>query len=250
MNAIILLDSRSRSFLIPLHAGKIRVEGMGVIDTDSIDDNAAGRVVTISGRRFLALKPTISLAMEHIERGPQTISGKDAALIIFYLGIGPGSTVLEAGAGSGSLTLALLHAVGEAGMVFSMDNRHEHLRKARKNVMMTPYSGCWAPVLGDIRRAPVRGNFDACILDIPDPWNALEACSKALCMGSRLASFSPTVNQTERMVEASAAHGLVHYRTFEVIMRNLSVVPGAVRPSFEAPGHTGYISIFTKCERL
>lgn len=244
--SFILVDEKGRRYFVPESEGKVRVRALGVVDAGAASAASPGSAISIAGKRFLILAPTVSDLMNTLERGPQVIMEKDASLIAHFLDIRCGHTVLEIGAGSGSLSLKLLSTVGEKGMVVTVDNRPEHLRVASTNVSRSGIGGAWHPILADGRKFTGASFADAASIDIPDPWNALESAWHALRPGRMLSSYSPTVNQTERTVSQAASSGFRHETSFEVMMRKLEVTEGATRHSFDGPGHTGYISIFRK----
>ena len=246
MGCLMLVDGGGRRYLVPEGNGIIRVLGLGVLDRDILSNIEPGCRVSIAGRKFTLLRPTLSDMMLSIERGPQVITEKDGALIAHFIDLRCGSTVLELGAGSGSLSLLLLHGVGSKGSVVTVDNRLEHLRLAGSNIERFGLGCSWHPVLADARKHLGVSFADAACMDIPDPWNALDACWSALRPGCMLASYSPTVNQIERTVTEAISKSFTHELSFELIMRKISVSPGATRHSFEGPGHTGYVSLFRK----
>lgn len=246
MGCLMLVDGGGRRYFVPEGKGITRVRGLGVVDRDSLSDIEPGHSLAIAGRKFTLLRPTLSDMMLSIERGPQVITEKDGALIAHFIDMHCGSTVLELGAGSGSLSLLLLRGAGPGGSVITVDNRMEHLRLAFSNIERFGFAGSWHPVLSDARKHIGVSFADAACMDIPDPWNALDACWAALKPGCMLASYSPTVNQTERTVTEAISRSFLHEFSFELIMRRINVSPGATRHSFEGPGHTGYMSIFRK----
>lgn len=246
MSCYMLLDSRGRRFFVPDRGGAVRVSGLGVVDAGKLREAGAGRKIEIAGKEFLLLKPTVHDMMQSLERGPQLIMEKDASLIAHYLDVSPGSTVLEIGAGSGSLTLRLLYSAGRDGCVVTLDNRVEHLRIAASNVDRFGLGDSWHPVIADGRKPIGEAFADSVSIDIPDPWNAIGGARDALRPSGMLSSYSPTVNQTERTVLQALQTGFIHELSFEVMLRRIDVSEGATRHSFEGPGHTGYISIFRK----
>lgn len=243
---LMLVDEKGRRYFIPEKAGTVRVKGLGVVDSGKLSAAQIGAIVDVAGKSFRLLKPTLSDMMRSIDRGPQIVMEKDAALITHYLDVSCDSTVLELGAGSGSITLALLRKVGKGGLVVTYDNRWEHLLVAQANVLKFGMALGWMPVFGDGRRHIGSSFADAVFMDIPDPWNALDAGWNALRAGGMLASYSPTVNQTEKMEDYARKMPFMHEITFEVLVRRVESSPGATRHSFEGPGHTGYISVFRK----
>lgn len=244
--AFMLVDEKGRRYFIPERAGAVRVRGLGVVDAAKLSTAGVGSLIEVAGKSFRLFRPTLSDMMRSIERGPQIVTEKDAALIMHFMDVTCGSTVLELGAGSGSMTIALLRNVGDTGLVVSYDNRLGHLSIANSNVRKFGMERCWFPVLGDVRRHLGSAFADSVFMDVPDPWKALDSCWSALRPGGVLASYSPTVNQIENFEVNAREMPFMHEITFEVIVRKLETSPGATRHSFEGPGHTGYISVFRK----
>jgi tRNA (adenine57-N1/adenine58-N1)-methyltransferase len=179
--------------------------------------------------------------MDSLERGPQIIMPKDAATILLKLDLKPGDVVLESGVGSGSLTTALLNAVGADGMVISVELREDFASKARRNVERSPFAQAWDLRIGNILDAPVEGEVDAVVLDMPTPWEALENLETFLRPGGRFCAYIPNINQVEDTVWALRGRGYVEIEALENIQRQLEVHEGGVRPSFVPMGHTGYM---------
>jgi tRNA (adenine57-N1/adenine58-N1)-methyltransferase len=219
----------------------VRVPGLGVIDGSKIVGREDGSAVKLAGKQFWAFRATVVQLMESLERGPQIITPKDAATILFKLDLKPGDAVVESGVGSGSLTTALLNAVGSEGMVVSIELREEFAAKARRNVERSRYVKAWDLRIGDVVGAPVEAEVDAAVLDIPNPWDALPNLGRFLRPGGRFCAFVPNANQVERLVWALRSDGYVEIEALENLQRQLEVHEGGVRPSFESLGHTGYL---------
>ncbi len=232
--------------MVPDGDGLVRVKGLGIVDRGNMSINGYGTNISIAGKSFLLLPPTLDDLLENLSRGPQIIMAKDAAQIVHCLGIHSGSRVIEGGSGSGSLTVALLNAVLPIGEVITVELRADHIRLARENITGFGLQSCWHPVIGDVRKPPAQESADAMVLDIPDPWEALSSAYTILRPGGMLAVYSPTINQTERTVVAAASGSMLHEKSFEVILRRLDISEGASRHSFDTIGHTGYVSVFRK----
>ena len=106
-------------------------------------------------------------------RNAQIIQPHDASYMIFRSGVKAGSVVLEAGAGSGSLSSFILWSIGSSGKLVTVDNNENNLAATRENLLNFYDLSNWNPILGDIRTEKMDGKFDAVFLDIPDPWNAI-----------------------------------------------------------------------------
>ncbi|MBX8635948.1 MAG: hypothetical protein KIS30_03395 [Thermoplasmata archaeon] len=246
MSAFLLLSRDGRRYIVPDGIGLVRVKGLGIVDRNNLSATGYGTNVSIAGKAFLLLPPTLDDLLDGLSRGPQIIMAKDAAQIIHCLSIHSGSRVVEGGSGSGSLTIALLHAVFPLGEVVTVELRTDHIRLARENVTGCGLQSCWRPVIADVRKPLLPDSADAMVLDMPDPWEALHAACITLRPGGMLAVYSPTINQTERTVVSAVDGCLLHEKSFEVILRKLEIASGASRHSFDTLGHTGYVSLFRK----
>ena len=131
---VILLDEEGRRFRVRAERQTLKVKGIGVANLAKLLEASYGDLVDLAGKQYMVVRPTIIDSIETMERKAQIIVPKDAAYIIIHTGIGPGSRVVEAGSGSGALTMALAWAVSPDGKFFSYDNREEHQSVARRNV--------------------------------------------------------------------------------------------------------------------
>lgn len=216
------------------------VGGTGAMNAKRLIGLSYGETIGLGSRVLLVLRPDIRDILGNLERGPQIIIPKDIGSIITELGLSSGMTVIEGGAGSGSLTLALLNAVGPAGQVVTYELREDHLEKARRNVSMSPYNARWEGRLGDISSCDVKG-ADAFVVDVPDPQDAVLTAAGSLRVGGRFCSYIPTVNQLEKVSEKLREAGFIRVRALEVLSRDYSLKKGALRPQTEMLGHTGFM---------
>jgi tRNA (adenine57-N1/adenine58-N1)-methyltransferase len=205
-----------------------------------------GEWITIADRRFVILRPGAVEFMESLERAAQVITAKDAATILFRLDLKCGDVAIEAGVGSGSLTTALLNAVAPNGKVISVEVREDMAGRARKNIMRLPSSNCWDLRLGNIIDIAIDTEADAVILDIPNPWDALDNVERFLRPGGRFCAYLPNTNQVETTVRALRKRGYVDIDIVENIQRAMEVHESGIRPSFEMLGHTGYLTFARK----
>lgn len=218
----------------------------GSIAHDAVIGLEQGSVVKSSnGALFLVLRPLLVDYVMSMPRGPQVIYPKDAAQIVHEGDIFPGARVLEAGAGSGALTLSLLRAVGPAGQVISHEQRADHAEHARRNV-----SGCygqppdnWRLVVSDLADSELPdGSVDRAVLDMLAPWEVLDAVSRLLVAGGVLMVYVATVTQLSRIVEALRAKQCwTEPRAWETLQRGWNVVGLAVRPQHSMRGHTAFL---------
>jgi len=238
---VYLLDGRGKRHWLQLAPGMIKMPGLGVLNGSKLIGLEEGSRISLGEREFVVLRPGAQELMESLDRGPQIILPKDAATIVFKLDLKPGDAVVESGVGSGSLTTALLNAVGSDGMVVSIELREEFAAKAKRNVSRSSFAKAWDLRSGDVTNTPVEAEVDAVVLDMPNPWDALPNVATFLRPGGRFCAYVPNTNQVERLVWALRSEGYVEVEALENLQRQLEVHEGGVRPSFESIGHTGYM---------
>ncbi len=242
---LLLMDSRGRKYLASGSGPMIEVRGVGTFDAARLT-SSVGRSIRIGDRSFLVLEASGPDLQATLQREAQTISSKDLASILFQADVVPGRRVLEAGVGSGGLTVALARAVGSAGRVIGLDLREESLQAARRNLEMAGVADVVELRIADVREGVPERGLDTAILDIPDPWAAIPAVWEALRPCGHLASFSPNMEQVKETAAALRKKPFVDVRTIELIEREMEVRDVGVRPSFAALGHTGYLSFARK----
>jgi tRNA (adenine57-N1/adenine58-N1)-methyltransferase len=240
-----LTDPKGRLHTVTLEPGKQFHTHRGAIEHDELIGAPEGSVVTsTSGTFYLALRPLLVDFVLSMPRGAAVIYPKDAAQIITMGDIYPGATVLEAGAGSGSLTCALLRAVGPTGRVISYENRDDHAAVAVRNVA-TFFGDAppnWDLRLADAASHPAAENVDRVILDMLSPWEPLPAMAAALNPGGVFVGYVATTTQVSRLVEALREHtGFTEPNAWETFMRGWHVVGLAVRPEHRMIGHTAFL---------
>ncbi|TAM91624.1 MAG: tRNA (adenine-N1)-methyltransferase [Jatrophihabitans sp.] len=240
-----LTDPKGRLHTITLQAGKQFHTHRGAIDHDELIGLPDGSVVgSTSGTQYLALRPLLVDFVLSMPRGAAVIYPKDAAQIVTMGDMYPGATVLEAGAGSGSLTCALLRAVGPAGRVISYEVRADHAEVAVRNV--GTFFGAaprnWSLRLADAAEHRPDEPVDRAVLDMLSPWEVLPAVATALQPGGVLMGYVATTTQLSRLVEALRAHGgFTEPQAWETFARGWHVVGLAVRPEHRMIGHTAFL---------
>jgi tRNA (adenine57-N1/adenine58-N1)-methyltransferase len=154
--------------------------------------------------------------------------------------------VLEAGTGSGALTLALLRAVGPEGRVITYEQREEFARRALANIHMR---------LGEVANLTVRlgpveegiaeeGAVDRVLLDLPEPWKLTKLVAAALRPGGIFLSYLPTIIQSHQLSETLQRE--THWalvETFETLLRPWNIEGQSVRPFHRMVAHTGFITV-------
>jgi tRNA (adenine57-N1/adenine58-N1)-methyltransferase len=240
---VILIDKDGKKYKAEATDLTMKIKDLGVVDLGKLLKLEYGDRVTLAGTEVVVLKPAVIDHLDTLERKAQIILPKDAAYIILHCDVHSRSVVVEGGSGSGALTVALAHAVAPDGKVISYDIREEHQVVAKRNVASAGLSDLVQFKIGDVAEAIDEADVDAVVLDIPDPWRVVENASRALRLGGHIATYTPTTNQVEQTVNALREAGFREIEAVELILREMIVTEGGVRPSFDMLGHTGYICI-------
>lgn len=245
-DSLVLMDERGNKILLIVKNEMEKIKGLGVYNPGELIDKIYGEKITIGNRTFVILSPSISDKLSAIERRAQIILPKDGMHIIFHCDIASGDRVVEGGAGSGALSLLLAHFVRPKGKVISYEKRDEFAQVARRNVRNAGLLDHVDFKKGDVTEAIVENDVDAVVLDIPNPWDAVQNALHALKLGGHLASYSPTMNQVQRTQIEMRNHGFIEILTLETLQREIVVGERGVRPSFDMLGHTGYVTFGRK----
>jgi len=195
---------------------------------------------------FVALKPYIRDYVFKMSRRTQIIYPKDIALIIFFGNIQCGSRVVEAGTGTGALTTALATYVKPSGRVYSYEIRKEFIETAVKNLEKAGVLDYVELKNNDVTQVIEEKDLDAVVLDLATPWLVVPHAYSTLKGSGIFISFSPTIDQTVKTVEALKENGFVNIETIECLVREMQTERGKTRPETLMTGHTGYITLARK----
>jgi tRNA (adenine57-N1/adenine58-N1)-methyltransferase catalytic subunit len=238
---ILLVDAKERRYLITLRPSASFHTHVGIVEHDDLIGIPEGSTVLGStGRRFLVVRPTLSDAVLKMPRGAQVIYPKDLGAILIEADIAPGVRVLEAGVGSGALSMALLRAGAE---VIGYELREDFAERARSNVAaMGAGSDRYRVEIRDVYEGITEQGLDRILLDLPEPWQVLPHAAKALRPGGILCAYLPTINQTSQLRAAIDDGGFGLASTLEVLHRTWHIEPRSVRPDHRMVGHTGFLT--------
>ena len=194
---------------------------------------------------FMLLTPSTAEITRTIKRQSQIIFPKDLGLILLKLSIEPGKEVIEAGTGSGALTVALARAVGPDGRVRSYDVRADMQNIARHNLDLVGLSARVTLKTRDIADGFDETDVPALFLDVPNPWDYLAQAHHALRGGGFFGALLPTTNQVALLLTGLQEHSFGMTEVVEVLLRNYKTVAARFRPSDRMVAHTGYL-VFTR----
>ncbi len=240
MREVILLNPRGKKWRVPVGKGLQKVRGVGPVSTDGLD-RLVGRSLQVEGKSYAVLEPSVRDRIETIRRKAQIIGPKDSGYLVFHTDLRAGDIVIEGGAGSGALTIALAHAIVPSGRVISYEVRRDFLDVAQANVEAAGYGEVVRFRRADIAKGLIETEVDAVVLDVPEPWTAIPAAQRALKPSGHLASFSPTVEQMRATVLALRDARFAEVWSAELLERRMEVGRGS-RPAFQMLGHTGYMT--------
>jgi len=240
---ILLYLTQRKTYLIKVEAGKSFHTHKGFIKFDELIGKDYGYGIQSSlGVKFVVLKPLLRDYIMKSVRKTQITYPKDIALIVMFSGIGPGSHVVEAGTGTGALTTALAHCVKPDGRVYSYEIREEFIKAAEKNLKRADLMDFVELRNKDITQGIHESDVDSVILDLAVPWLVVSHAYDALKPCGTIVSFSPTIDQVVKTVEALNENGFVDIESIECLMRSWQVERGKTRPQTLMTGHTGYIT--------
>lgn len=246
----LLIDSKGRQFLLKLEHGRTFQFHNGAVPHDDLIGAPDGSWVTSTGGAdLLLIRPRLADFILKMKRSAQVVYPKDLGPILVYADIGPGMTVLEAGTGSGALTLGLSRAVGPTGRVITVERREDHAAHARKSLQRW-YGEAPANVemrIGDVTEEVAAAQPERIVLDLPEPWAVLEAASEHQPDGGLICAYLPTVPQLQTTVEKARDLGrFAEIEVKEFLMRDWNVSGRSVRPEHSMVGHTGFLIFMRK----
>ena len=248
----LLLDRRGNRYLVTLRPGDRFVFHRGSIAHDEligIEEGAPLR--SSSGLPLVVFRPRLVDFSLDMPRNTAIIYPKDLAVLLMWADVYPGATVLEAGLGSGSLTLALLRAVGERGRVIAYELRADFIEKALRNIrrfMAEPRNLL-------IREHDIYGgvpdpDLDRMILDLPEPWRVVPHASSTLRPGGILAAYTPSILQAQQTVQTLEQDGqFTQIETLETFYRSWHIKGAAVRPVQQMVAQTAFLTFARRVGR-
>lgn len=236
-----MVDAKKRRYLITLKAGLSFHTHVGIVSHDTLIGQPEGSTAySASGRPFVVIRPTLADVVLKMPRGAQVIYPKDLAAILMEADIAPGHRVLEAGVGSGALSMAMLRAGAE---VVGYELREDFANRAMANVAdMVGEDAPYRVELRDIYDGIDERGMDRMVLDLPEPWRVVAHAEEALRPGGLLTCYLPTINQTAQLRQVLAQSRFGMESTLEVLHRTWHIEARSVRPDHRMVGHTGFLT--------
>lgn len=244
-----LTDAKGRLHTITLAPGKQFHTHRGYLQHDELIGSPDGSTVSnTAGFEYLALRPLLSDYVMSMPRGAAVVYPKDAGQIVTFADIFPGAVVVEAGVGSGALSMSLLRAVGETGRLHSFERREDfaEIAKANARVYFGEDHPAWTVTVGDLVEALPQavepGTVDRVVLDMLAPWECLDVVGEALAPGGVLICYVATATQLSKVAEAMRDAGnWTEPSAWESLVRGWHLEGLAVRPEHRMHGHTGFL---------
>ncbi len=238
---VVVIDSKDRRYLVQMAEGGEFHTHAGITLHDAMIGLPEGSTVhSNTGARYTILRPTLAEFVLSMPRGAQVIYPKDLGPILVQADIFPGARVLEAGVGSGALSMTLLRA---GAVVTGYEVRADFTKVARRNVERflgpdQPY----AVHEHDVYEGIDEVDLDRIVLDLPEPWRVLKHAEQALHRGGVLCSYLPTIGQVMALHEGLERSAFGHGHTIEVLERSWHVRGQSVRPDHRMVAHTGFLT--------
>jgi tRNA (adenine57-N1/adenine58-N1)-methyltransferase catalytic subunit len=243
---VLLHDRAGRRYRLVLAAGATYSTHAGSLAHDTLIGQPEGTIATTNlGRRLLALRPTFAEQVVERKRRAQPIYPKDLAAILVHADVSPGDLVVEAGTGTGALTMAVWRAVGPTGRVVSYEARedfHAAALAAVREVLGEVPANLELKV-GDVYEGLAERGADRVLLDLPEPWRAVPGAAAALRPGGMVFAHCPNASQVQRFCdELREQGGFGLLETVEVLERGWTVRGRSLRPSHRMVAHTGFLT--------
>lgn len=241
-DTVLLAAEDGKRTLIRLQQGGEWHTHRGLIRHDDIIGQPLGRMVmTQLGHAFLVLEPSTHDLIRYLKRATQIIFPKDAAYIVQRLNLYPGRRVIEAGTGSGGLTLALARAVMPSGRVYSYEQRAKMSALAARNLERFGLLDYVELKVRDVAEGFDEREVDALFLDLREPWRYLAEARTALKGGGFFGSLVPTTNQVSELLAELEARGFADLEVEELLLRTYKPIAARLRPADRMVAHTGYL---------
>ncbi|MCK5107913.1 MAG: methyltransferase domain-containing protein [Nanoarchaeota archaeon] len=206
------------------------------------EDFSKDKVETNTGVEYSILEPEFLDLYERIKRGAQIISLKDVGAILTETGVGKDSNVLDAGVGSGALSIYLAHFCKS---VTAYELREDFAKIARGNIEKVDVKNIKVEVR-NIYEGIDEINLDLITLDLREPWKAVKHCAKALRRGGFLVGYTPQITQALDLVNAALEEGFILVKVKETAEREWKLSGQIAKPITPLISHTGFLTFLRR----
>jgi len=239
---ILLISHKGKRYLRKLEKGGEVHTHDGKLLMDEVAEVGFGQYVkTHLGRPYLVLKPTLHDLIKGVKRQTQIMYPKEIGYLMMKLGIGPGSTIIESGTGSGGLTTALAWFVGDTGKVITYERRADFFKLAGKNLERVGLADRVEQVNQNIEDGFLHSGADALFLDVRTPWEYLSSIPDAVIPGAMCGFLLPTVNQVSDLLRGLEDGPFADLEVLEILVRRWKPVADRLRPEDRMVAHTGFL---------
>ena len=244
-----LVGLTHKHFIFILQPGGDFQSHRGVIKHDDLIGKPWGsQVFSHTGAPFFLLQPSMADILNELPRTTQILYPKDIGYILIQMGISEGQTVLEAGTGSGSMTIAMASAIGPEGKVISYEQKPDTQNLARKNLERIGLASRVDFKLRDIQEGFDETDADAFFLDVQNPYDYIQQVRAAIKPGGFFGTLVPTYNQVEKILYALKKYDFAFVEVCELMLRYYKTNPARLRPTDRMIAHTGYLVFARKIE--
>jgi len=244
-----LVGLTHKHFIFTLKAGGDFQSHRGVLKHDDLIGKPWGsQVFSHMGAPFFLLQPSIADLLNDLPRTTQILYPKDIGYILIMMGIAPGQRVLEAGTGSGAMTIALAAAIGPAGKVISYEQKQDTQNLARKNIERVGLASRVDFKLRDIKEGFDETDAEAFFLDVQNPYDYIPQVRAALKPGGFFCTILPTFNQVEKTLHALKINRFAFVEVCEILLRFYKTDPNRIRPNDRMVAHTGFLMFGRRIE--
>tara|TARA_B100001029_G_scaffold36901_1_gene28239 strand:+ start:6987 stop:7730 length:744 start_codon:yes stop_codon:yes gene_type:complete len=234
-----LLVIDNKSYLVNLDLKIISIKNFGNFPSEFLKKQKMGIDFDLFGKNSKLLPYTLSDIQKNLQRGPQIISPKDIAWIIYNLDVKSSDVVVEAGSGSGALTTALAQSIFPNGKIVTFEKNEKHYQIVKKNLELSPFSDLVELRNEELTNQTELISCNSIILDLPDPQNLIIWAEKSLELGGKILCYVPTINQVEKLL--SSLHKWSEIEISEIMHRTWQTKSDAIRPDTNILGHTGFM---------
>ncbi|MEN9562840.1 MAG: hypothetical protein RIR73_1084 [Chloroflexota bacterium] len=244
-----LVGLTHKHFIFILQPGGDFQSHRGVIKhNDLIGKPWGSQVFSHTGAPFFLLQPSMADILNELPRTTQILYPKDIGYILIQMGISEGQTVMEAGTGSGSMTIAMASAIGPEGKVISYEQKPDTQNLARKNLERIGLASRVDFKLRDIQEGFDETDADAFFLDVQNPYDYIQQVRNAIKPGGFFGTLVPTYNQVEKVLYALKKYDFAFVEVCELLLRYYKTNPARLRPTDRMIAHTGYLVFARKIE--